>query len=201
MAKANPFRFSTKYQDDETDLLYYGYRYYSASTGRWVSEDPIGTRGGPNLYGFVANTATDRIDRLGLDYLPYPFPHNTDTSVYQQPQRGKRCGVCGPEVGTALLKTFESVERKFAQLQNVSERKTACSKLGLLGKWDVTFQEPPVGCASGDCKNTVAINGKCYSAWAVNYLLFGRISKLCSFSEAAMQSMVFGNKAVIKPIW
>ena len=24
MAKANPFRFSTKYQDDETDLLYYG---------------------------------------------------------------------------------------------------------------------------------------------------------------------------------
>ena len=23
LAKANPFRFSTKYQDDETDLLYY----------------------------------------------------------------------------------------------------------------------------------------------------------------------------------
>jgi hypothetical protein len=33
MAKANPFRFSTKYQDDETDLLYYGYRYYSARKG------------------------------------------------------------------------------------------------------------------------------------------------------------------------
>jgi RHS repeat-associated protein len=41
MAKANPFRFSTKYQDDETDLLYYGYRYYNASTGRWLSRDPI----------------------------------------------------------------------------------------------------------------------------------------------------------------
>ena len=40
MAKANPFRFSTKYQDDETDLLYYGYRYYSASTGRWMSSGP-----------------------------------------------------------------------------------------------------------------------------------------------------------------
>ena len=38
MAKANPFRFSTKYQDDETDLLYYGYRYYSASTGRWIEQ-------------------------------------------------------------------------------------------------------------------------------------------------------------------
>jgi RHS repeat-associated protein len=41
MAMANPFRFSTKYQDGETDLLYYGYRYYNASTGRWNSRDPL----------------------------------------------------------------------------------------------------------------------------------------------------------------
>jgi hypothetical protein len=37
MAKANPFSFSTKYQDDETDLPYYGYRYLNALTGRWIS--------------------------------------------------------------------------------------------------------------------------------------------------------------------
>ena len=37
MAKANPFRFSTKYQDDETDLLYYGRRYLNTSTGRWLT--------------------------------------------------------------------------------------------------------------------------------------------------------------------
>jgi RHS repeat-associated protein len=42
MAKNNPFRSSTKYQDDETDLLYYGYRYYNASMGRWLSRDPLG---------------------------------------------------------------------------------------------------------------------------------------------------------------
>jgi RHS repeat-associated protein len=41
MAKANPFRFSTKYQDDETDLLYYGYRYYGASDGTWMSREPL----------------------------------------------------------------------------------------------------------------------------------------------------------------
>jgi RHS repeat-associated protein len=39
-SRLNPFRFSTKYQDDETDLLYYGYRYYNAGTGRWISRDP-----------------------------------------------------------------------------------------------------------------------------------------------------------------
>jgi RHS repeat-associated protein len=39
--KANPFRVSTKCQDGEHELLYYGYRYYNASTGRWLSRDPV----------------------------------------------------------------------------------------------------------------------------------------------------------------
>jgi RHS repeat-associated protein len=66
MARANPFRFSTKYQDDETDLLYYGYRSYNASTGRWSSRDPIQERGGQNMYAFVGNDAVRRHDYLGM---------------------------------------------------------------------------------------------------------------------------------------
>ncbi len=65
MARANPFRFSTKYQDDETDLLYYGHRYYSTSTGRWLSRDPIEEKGGRNLYCFVRNNAICLFDALG----------------------------------------------------------------------------------------------------------------------------------------
>ena len=80
MAKANPFRFSTKYQDDETDLLYYGYRYYNPSTGRWPNGDPInelGHRtlqakrssrirpGDGNLYDFVHNNPISKIDPDG----------------------------------------------------------------------------------------------------------------------------------------
>jgi RHS repeat-associated protein len=42
MAKMNPFRFSTIYQDDESDLLMYVHRPYKASTGTWVSRDPLG---------------------------------------------------------------------------------------------------------------------------------------------------------------
>jgi RHS repeat-associated protein len=56
MARANPFRFSTKYLDSETDLLYYGYRFYDPSTGRWLSRDPASEKGGLNLYGFVKNS-------------------------------------------------------------------------------------------------------------------------------------------------
>jgi RHS repeat-associated protein len=40
-ASANPFRFSTKYTDDETGLLYYGYRFYNPQLGRWANRDPI----------------------------------------------------------------------------------------------------------------------------------------------------------------
>jgi len=71
LAKANPFRFSTKYQDDETDLLYYGYRYYGASTGRWISRDPAGA---VNLYSFARNNGVSGYDFLGLwDYRVHYF--------------------------------------------------------------------------------------------------------------------------------
>jgi hypothetical protein len=33
MAAANPFRWSTKIQDEDSGLNYYGYRYYSAGAG------------------------------------------------------------------------------------------------------------------------------------------------------------------------
>ena len=65
-ARANPFRFSTKYQDDESDLLYYGYRYYNASTGRWLSRDPLEEQGGNNLYNMVGNDSVDSFDILGM---------------------------------------------------------------------------------------------------------------------------------------
>jgi RHS repeat-associated protein len=66
-ADENTFRFSTKYTDPETGLLYYGYRYYDPVTGRWPSRDPLQERGGTNLYGFVGNDGVNYVDRLGLD--------------------------------------------------------------------------------------------------------------------------------------
>ena len=60
-----PHRFSTKYYDAETDLYYYGYRYYSPSLGRWISRDPIGEEGGFGLYRFCDNAGTYAFDYLG----------------------------------------------------------------------------------------------------------------------------------------
>ena len=66
LAQANPWRFSTKYQDDETGLLYYGYRFYNPTDGRWPSRDPIGEEGGLNLFMWVSNNPVNSIDVIGL---------------------------------------------------------------------------------------------------------------------------------------
>lgn len=64
-AKTNPFRWSTKFTDGETDLVYYGYRYYSASLGRWINRDPAEERGGMHLYCFVLNSPPNYFDTDG----------------------------------------------------------------------------------------------------------------------------------------
>ena len=50
MADKNPFRFSTKYLDTETELYYYGLRYYDPHLGRFINREPIEEAGGLNLY-------------------------------------------------------------------------------------------------------------------------------------------------------
>jgi RHS repeat-associated protein len=88
MAKANPFRFSTKYQDDETDLLYYGERYYSASTGRWNSREPLNALTGAEARyqllrscGQKEAAARSMADDAGED-PEYTFVRNSPVALY-----------------------------------------------------------------------------------------------------------------------
>jgi RHS repeat-associated protein len=88
MAKANPFRFSAEYQDDETDRVMFPYRPYGA--GRFETRDPLGEpgaslayrfgttgagsseeAGGPNLYSFVNNDPIGELDPQGLSSFSY----------------------------------------------------------------------------------------------------------------------------------
>ena len=65
MASVFPHRFSTKCYDAETDLYYYGYRYYSPNLGRWISRDPIEEAGGLNLIDICGNNPLSQVDPLG----------------------------------------------------------------------------------------------------------------------------------------
>ena len=66
LAEINPFRFSSEYHDDETSLVYYNYRYYNPTLGRWTKRDPIGEKGGVNEYDIIYNKVMNEFDHLGL---------------------------------------------------------------------------------------------------------------------------------------
>jgi RHS repeat-associated protein len=72
-ASSNRFRFSTKYEDEETGLLLYGYRYFTPSLGRWLSRDPSEEAGGVNLYAFSGNDLINGVDYLGLWKIKTPW--------------------------------------------------------------------------------------------------------------------------------
>lgn len=67
---SNHIRYSTKYTDEETDLIYYMFRYYSPSQKRWISRDPIEEEGGANLYAMVVGNPVNEWDYLGLQCSP-----------------------------------------------------------------------------------------------------------------------------------
>jgi hypothetical protein len=71
--------------------MYYRARWYDPQQGRFVSEDPIGLRGGTNFYRYVGNDPLNHKDPFGLGpldptFAPYPvvpppaplFPDNFD---------------------------------------------------------------------------------------------------------------------------
>ncbi|UDQ96739.1 RHS repeat-associated core domain-containing protein [Lentisphaerota bacterium WC36G] len=66
---ANVFKFSSEFHDEKSGLIYYNYRYYNPSTGKWLSRDPIEEDGGFNLYGFVNNQPISNKDHLGQDFV------------------------------------------------------------------------------------------------------------------------------------
>jgi len=63
----------------------YQYRHYDPVTGRWPSRDPVGEKGGLNLYGFVGNDGVNAWDILGLtdDSESYPCKCKNDLGRFK----------------------------------------------------------------------------------------------------------------------
>lgn len=96
----NPWQFSSKRIDEETNLIYYGRRYYDPILGRWSTPDPQGFADGPNLYAFLLNDPLIRIDLYGLML----FPPMISNPSYMQGSRFSENNFSFPQ------RTFDSKE-------------------------------------------------------------------------------------------
>jgi RHS repeat-associated protein len=65
--------FSGRDNDLDTGLLYYRARYYHSWDGRFLSEDPLGLRGGLAFYSLAMNNPLNLLDPFGLVASQDPF--------------------------------------------------------------------------------------------------------------------------------
>ena len=66
---SNPFQYTGRDFDPETGIDYYRARYYDASIGRFISEDPIRFAGSPSFYVYTQNRPVNATDPSGLRIL------------------------------------------------------------------------------------------------------------------------------------
>ena len=68
-ASSNSFEYTGR-ENDNTGLYFYRARYYNPGLQRFVSEDPIGLAGGPNVYAYVGGNPVSRVDPTGKNWFP-----------------------------------------------------------------------------------------------------------------------------------
>ena len=78
-----PFRFQGQYADEETDLYYNRFRYYTSNIGTYISQDPLIFYNSSHLYSYVYN-ANNLIDILGL----FPLMNGATVTITAISSRG-----------------------------------------------------------------------------------------------------------------
>jgi RHS repeat-associated protein len=148
------YRYAGYRWDYETYLLQVRNRWYHPRLGRWVSRDPIGYRGGINLYGYVSANPIARADNSGLT---------------------SDC-LCGPDITDAIvghLNDFVNQAQRnlspiwYSGASTLSPIARKNGKDGPLGK----AVKEVTGCGTGSCAGTVTLCDMCISLYHIDHIL------------------------------
>jgi RHS repeat-associated protein len=134
MAEINLYRFSSKEYHANSGLICYGYRYYEPNLQRWNNADPIGEKGGYNLYAFAANNPTGRFDPWGNDAdSPQPYILTDATrdaitgwlnEIADRQRQGWTVIVVNPNFSRTELAAYERLQRGLPPPMRSSDSRT-----------------------------------------------------------------------------
>ena len=83
----NPFKYGGKfgyYTESFTSLILATQRWYAPQLMRWINRDPIGYKGGENLYSYVGGSPVRWVDPEGLA----PFGNGSNRDIRIKPENG-----------------------------------------------------------------------------------------------------------------
>ena len=156
MARVNPFRWSTQYTDDETDLLMYPARPYSPSTGRFLSRDRIEEEGGLNLYGFVENAPVNFVDPFGEEILVIAGRHKFNGTTFPLESVQSNWGI--KHFANQVRRAFQEIVGDCAKLEladagtdRISVPTSSGTKTLERKRFRITFSGEKASCKCNDC--------------------------------------------------
>ena len=199
------FGFTGRPLDDQTGLQNNVNRWYDASVGAWISNDPIGFKGLDGNPGrYLANSPTSATDASGLtpgaaawlhgdwpgSYKPPKFPAEHDREIATDKDVVMLGGQeIGPTLTVGLL-VFKKLLYRMSDEEFRAWGQTVCSRTGK-GTWDIkelaeagavpqaerTFvvTDPH---EEKDAYGTVTVRNRVHWAAEVNYILWGTFQRV-----------------------
>ena len=137
--------------DREIKLYFLRARYYDASTGRFISRDPIGQRDQINLYTYVGNSPLVYVDRDGKYSKSFIKQHDATELLKVDMENGKNEYLLGLIKETARRNGYNTKYRDdYRNLSFDPETKESCaweysSDCVVYINWKVTVTLPQIG--------------------------------------------------------
>lgn len=130
---ANPVQFTGR-ENDGTGLYYYRARYYDPVRGRFVSEDPLGFRGGISKYAYVINNPMIWIDPWGLAWTDWQSVTATIEATTAQGARPSTSYGFDPNSDQFIALPSEGLQGRWVELE--TNGITILVPVGDVGPWN-----------------------------------------------------------------